>query len=163
MRAMIDLSSCNEFMETCIADARENAATGQGGPFASLVVKDGKIIASGCNGVSRLNDPTAHAEMQAIRAAATALASYSLSGCVLFSSCEPCPMCLAAIYWARIDQVYFAATQVHASAAGFDDSFIYEQFARPAAQRSLPLMQLLAHRANVPFEAWLENSSRVPY
>ena len=149
-------------MEECITDAVANAA-GSGGPFAALIVHEGRIIARGANGVTTQLDPTAHAEMLAIRAAATALGRFNLSGCELFTSCEPCPMCLGAVYWARLDRVYFAATRFEAAAAGFDDMHLYNELCLPVSQRSLPLVQIATTAGRAPFDAWNRNSSRVPY
>ena len=150
------------WMEQCIADAVKNAG-GAGGPFAALIVHDGSLIASGANGVTTQLDPTAHAEILAIRAAATALGRFNLTGCELFTSCEPCPMCLGAVYWARLDRVYFAATRFEAAAAGFDDMHLYNELCLPLSQRSLPLVQIAHADARAPFDAWNRNSSRVPY
>ncbi|MET0595372.1 MAG: nucleoside deaminase [Polyangiaceae bacterium] len=150
------------FMAECIADAVSNAA-GTGGPFAALIVHEGRPIARGSNGVTTLLDPTAHAEVLAIRAAAKALGRFNLTGCELFTSCEPCPMCLGAVYWARLDRVYFAATRFEASAAGFDDMHLYNELCMPLSQRSLPLVQIATSDARAPFDAWGRNSSRVPY
>jgi guanine deaminase len=149
-------------MDECIADAVVNAA-GAGGPFAALIVHEGRPIAKGANGVATQLDPTAHAEILAIRAAATVLGRFNLTGCELFSSCEPCPMCLGAVYWARIDRVYFAATRFEAAAAGFDDMHLYNELCLPPPQRSLPLVQIATAAARAPFDAWSRNSSRIPY
>jgi tRNA(Arg) A34 adenosine deaminase TadA len=149
-------------MEECIADAVVNAA-GVGGPFAALIVHEGRTIARGANGVTTLLDPTAHAEILAIRNAATVLGRFNLTGCELFTSCEPCPMCLGAVYWARIDRVYFAATRFEASAAGFDDLHLYNELCLPLSQRSLPLVQVATTAARAPFDAWNRNSARIPY
>jgi tRNA(Arg) A34 adenosine deaminase TadA len=160
---MGDLASPEGLMRACLAEAARNATTADGGPFAALIVKDGRVIAHGCNCVTAQNDPTAHAEIQAIREAAAALRRFDLSGCEIFASCEPCPMCLGAIYWARIDRVYFGATRFDAAAAGFDDSRFYDELSRPASERSLPLVQMLAAEASVPFEAWQRNPTRIRY
>jgi tRNA(Arg) A34 adenosine deaminase TadA len=128
-----------------------------------MVVRGGQTIAKGTNAVTTQNDPTAHAEVQAIRAAATALGTFNLAGCEIFTSCEPCPMCLGAIYWARIDRVYFAATRFDAAAAGFDDSRLYDELPLPIAARSLPLVQVLPVEGRAPFDAWLKNPARVAY
>ena len=149
-------------MEECITAAIANAS-GTGGPFAALVVHEGKTIARGANGVTTLLDPTAHAEILAIRAAATTLGRFNLTGCELFTSCEPCPMCLGAVYWARIDRVYFAATRFEAAAAGFDDMHLYNELCLPVSQRSLPLVQIATTTGRAPFDAWNRNSTRVPY
>jgi tRNA(Arg) A34 adenosine deaminase TadA len=151
------------FMRACIAQATENASSGRGGPFAALIVRDGRVIASGANSVTATNDPTAHAEVQAIRAAGTALQAFDHSGCELFTSCEPCPMCLAASYWARFDRVYFAATRLDAAAAGFDDARLYAEFGPPPSQRTLVVVQLALPEASAPFEAWIRNPNRIPY
>src|SRR5581483_864719 len=129
------------FLEQAIDLAVENVRRG-GGPFAALVVKDGIVIATGVNQVTRANDPTAHAEIVAIREACRVLGDFQLTGCDLYSSCEPCPMCLGAIYWARPARLYFAATHEDAAAAGFDDAFIYEQLAVPRAERSIPMVRV---------------------
>src|SRR5947199_2450909 len=131
-----------EFMRRAIALALENVHSGSGGPFAALIVKDGHIVAEGTNRVTRTNDPTAHAEVVAIREACRVLGDFQLPGCDLYTSCEPCPMCLGAIFWARPARVFFAATHDDAAAAGFDDSFIYRQIAVPHAQRSIPMIHV---------------------
>jgi len=125
-----------------------------GGPFAALVVKDGVVIAAGTNHVTRGNDPTAHAEIVAIRAACRVLGDFQLNGCDIYASCEPCPMCLGAIYWARPSRVFFAATRQEAAAAGFDDEFIYQQIAVPSAQRTIPMIHLADESHHQPFEEW---------
>lgn len=150
-------------MLACIAEATDNAASDRGGPFAAVIVQGGRSIASGANAVTATHDPTAHAEIQAIRAAGRALSSFDLSGCELYSSCEPCPMCLAAAYWARVDRVYFAATRFDAAKAGFDDARIYAELGEPTSQRTLPLVRLALPEATAPFEAWIRNPNRVPY
>jgi guanine deaminase len=152
-----------DFMSACIAEAIDNASSGRGGPFAAIVVKQGRSIASGANAVTSLNDPTAHAEIQAIRAAAGALRTFELAGCELFTSCEPCPMCLAAVHWARLDRVYFAATRFDAANGGFDDARLYDEIALPASQRTLPLLHIPTPEAMAPFDAWKRNPNRIPY
>ena len=142
--------------------AVENVHRG-GGPFAALVVREGVVIASGCNQVTRTNDPTAHAEMVAIREACRVLGDYQLTGCEIYCSCEPCPMCLGAIYWARPARVYFAATQSEAAAAGFDDSHIYHELALASAERAIPMIQMPDERANRPFEAWTGKPDKQKY
>ncbi|MGP8245481.1 MAG: nucleoside deaminase [Bryobacteraceae bacterium] len=134
-----------------------------GGPFGALVAKDGVVIASGANQVTGANDPTAHAEVVVIREACKILGSFQLSGCDLYSSCEPCPMCLGAIYWARPSRVFFAATHRQASQAGFDDSFIYRQIAMPPESRSIPMLRADDPAANAPFAAWLARVDRTDY
>src|SRR5690349_22597911 len=126
-----------DFMRHAIALALENVRSGSGGPFAALIVREGRIIAEGANCVTRTNDPTAHAEIVAIREACRILADFQLTGCDLYTSCEPCPMCLGAIYWARPSRVFFAATKDDAAEAGFDDAFIYREIAIPPEQRSV--------------------------
>ena len=152
----------NGWMSECIAEALENASSA-GGPFAALVVHEGRPVARGANGVTSQLDPTAHAEILAIRGAAKALGRFNLAGCELYTSCEPCPMCLGAVYWARIDTVFFAATRFEAAAAGFDDMRLYTELCLPPAQRSLPIMQIATADARKPFDAWNRNSARIPY
>lgn len=149
-------------MRDAIEMAVQNVRRG-GGPFAALVVKDGRVIGAGVNRVTLENDPTAHAEVVAIREACRALGSFRLAGCEIYTSCEPCPMCLGAIYWARPAHVYFAATSCEAAAAGFDDSFIYEQLALPRAERRIPLTPLLHEEAHRPFEAWQAKPDKTRY
>jgi len=155
-------TSEQEWLDQACELAAKNVADG-GGPFGALVVRDGVLVASGVNQVTPTLDPTAHAEVVAIREACRALRSFQLTGCEVFASCEPCPMCLAAIYWARADRLYFAATKADAAAAGFEDSFIYEEIARPLAERRLPARQLLHDAATQPFEEWARAGSRVLY
>ncbi len=150
-------------MARAIAIAAANAASGAGGPFGAIVVCDGAIIAEGVNLVTAMSDPTAHAEMVAIRRACAALGSFQLTGCELYTSCEPCPMCLGAIYWARPGAIYYAATHKDAAAAGFDDSFIYQQTRMSPADRAIPMKRLLPDAGEEPFRSWLANQTRVPY
>jgi guanine deaminase len=152
-----------EFIETCIKMARENVEQGLGGPFAAIIVKDNQIISRGTNTVTKANDPTAHAEIMAIREAAGKLNNYDLSGCELYSSCEPCPMCLSAIYWARIGRVYFAAGKQQAANAGFDDAFIYEQLSKPLDKRSIQMIQVETTDTGSPFQAWDDKDDKVLY
>jgi guanine deaminase len=151
------------FIETTIKMARENVKNGLGGPFAAIVVKDNQIISRGANSVTKINDPTAHAEIEAIREASRKLDNFDLSGCELYSSCEPCPMCLSAIYWARIDKVYFAAGKQQAAEAGFDDAFIYEQLALPINERSIQMIQVKTPNTESPFQAWDDSKDKVLY
>jgi len=151
------------FMQTAIDLALENVRTGRGGPFGAVVVKDGKIISSGTNQVTTSNDPTAHAEVVAIRAACAALGTFQLDGCDLYTSCEPCPMCLGAIYWARPQRVFFGARAADAAAVGFDDQFIYEQIATPQVGRSIPFLPLMRDEALAAFRLWMESPHRVEY
>jgi guanine deaminase len=157
------MKTSEDFMQRAIDLAVENARTGRGGPFAAIVVKDGELIAEGVNLVTATNDPTAHAEIVAIRKACSELKEFHLAGCELYASCEPCPMCLGAIYWAHPDIIYFSGTHDEAAAAGFDDSFIYEQMRLSADQREIPMRRLLATEAERPFEAWLRAAERIPY
>lgn len=151
------------FMEKAIALATENVTLGRGGPFGAVIVRDGKIIATGVNMVTATNDPTAHAEVTAIRNAATALATFDLAGCEIYSSCEPCPMCLAAIYWSHCDAIFYGNTSADAAAAGFDDAFLYEEVKLPLSQRRIPTINLLREQAISNFEAWRKYAGRIDY
>ena len=153
----------NAFMQEVIRQAVENVRTGRGGPFAAVVVKDGHVVAAGANSVTSTNDPTAHAEIIVIREACRALETFQLTGCELYTSCEPCPMCVGAIYWARPDHVYFGATAGDAAAAGFDDSLIYDELKRPQSERKIPFEQMLREAALEPFREWEQKSDRVRY
>lgn len=153
----------NAFMQEAIRLAVENVRSGKGGPFAALVVKESRVIASGSNCVTSTNDPTAHAEVTAIREACHALNAFQLTGCEIYSSCEPCPMCLGAIYWARPDRVYFAATASDAAAAGFDDSFIYEELKRPHSGRRIPFESMMREAGLEPFRVWMQKDDRIRY
>jgi tRNA(Arg) A34 adenosine deaminase TadA len=153
----------NRFMRKAIELSVENVRSGKGGPFAALVVKDGKIIATGTNLVTTTFDPTAHAEVVAIREACRVLSQFQLTGCEIYTSCEPCPMCMGAIYWARPSKVYFGATHADAARIGFDDSFIYQQLKVKAAERTIPMVQLMRDEALAAFEEWERKSDRVPY
>jgi guanine deaminase len=141
----------------------ENVRSGRGGPFAAIVVKDGKIVAEGVNQVTYTNDPTAHAEVVAIREACRKLANFELKDCELYTTCEPCPMCLGAIYWARPARVYFGNTAEDASKIGFADSLIYKEAARPLSQRTIPMIPLMREQALKAFRAWEEKSDKTPY
>jgi guanine deaminase len=152
----------DDFMQRAIALAIENVRSG-GGPFAALVVKDRRVIAQGANRVTALNDPTAHAEMVAIRDACRALKSFQLTGCDLYTTCEPCPMCLGAIYWARLARVFYAGTAADAAAAGFDDAFIYDELKRAPTSRRIPMEPLLREEALAIFTAWRELATKTPY
>jgi len=153
----------NGFMRKAIELSIENVRSGIGGPFAALVVKDGEIIATGTNLVTTTFDPTAHAEVVAIRQACRALSQFQLSGCEIYTSCEPCPMCLGAIYWARPSKVYFGNTHADAARIGFDDSFIYRQLEVTAAERAIPMIQLMRDEALAAFAEWERKTDRVPY
>ena len=134
-----------------------------GGPFGAVIVRKGEIIARGENRVTVCNDPTAHAEVSAIREAAARLGTYDLSGCEIYSSCEPCPMCLGAIYWARLDRLYYAGTRADAANVGFDDAHIYEELPLDPSQRELPTESLLREEAQRVFEAWAEKADKKEY
>ena len=151
------------FMQEAIRQAVENVRSGRGGPFAAVVVKDGRVIATGANSVTSTNDPTAHAEVAAIRGACRALGTFQLTGCELYTSCEPCPMCLGAIYWARPDRVYFAATAGDAADAGFDDSFIYEELTRAHSRRRIPFEPMMHEAGLEPFREWKQKDDRIRY
>jgi tRNA(Arg) A34 adenosine deaminase TadA len=152
-----------EFLRRAIRLAVENAGQGRGGPFGAVVVLGGEAIAEGANHVTSDLDPTAHAEIVAIRAACRRLGRFDLRGASIYSSCEPCPMCLGAIYWARLDALYYAAGREDAARAGFDDSFLYEQFALPEPARALPTRRMPLEEAGLPFEVWLASAHRIPY
>jgi tRNA(Arg) A34 adenosine deaminase TadA len=151
------------FMKKAIALATVNVVSGAGGPFGAVVVRDGQIIATGVNQVTTANDPTAHAEVVAIRAACKALGDFQLKGCVVYTSCEPCPMCLSALYWSRCDAIFFGNSAADATAAGFDDSFLYEEVAKPLGERSLPIKRLLGDEAIESFNAWRAKTDKVEY
>jgi len=150
-------------MSQAIEMAVENVRRGLGGPFAALVVRSGRIIATGVNCVTSTNDPTAHAEVVAIRAACGVLKTFQLQGCEIYTTCEPCPMCLGAIYWARPSRVYYAATSDDAAAAGFDDASIYREFSIPHAQRAIPMIHLTEVESARPFRAWVDQSEKKTY
>ncbi len=152
-----------EFMRQAIQLATDNVLTGRGGPFGALIVKDGVIIATGANQVTAANDPTAHAEVTAIRNACRALGTFKLDGCELYTSCEPCPMCLAATYWARCEAIFYGCNAQDAARAGFDDAFLYAEMKRPLGERSLPITNLCADEAWAAFAAWIESPLKVDY
>lgn len=151
------------FMRRAIALSRERMQAGEGGPFGAVVVKDGAIVGEGWNQVLGTNDPTAHAEIVAIRAACTRLGTFDLQGCDVYTTCEPCPMCLAAILWARIGRMYYANTRDDAAAIGFDDESFYREVALPLHGRALPAERLLAEEARAVFTEWLGKPDRVSY
>ena len=151
------------FMQEAIALATENVATGRGGPFGAVVVRDGEVIATGVNLVTASNDPTAHAEVTAIRNACKSLATFQLDGCDVYTSCEPCPMCLAAIYWARCRMIYYGNTATDAASVGFDDSVLYGEMKKPLSERSIPIVQMLPDEAWASFAAWRDASTKVVY
>lgn len=152
----------DELMREAIRLSEENVANG-GGPFGAVIARGGEIIATGVNRVTASNDPTAHAEVSAIRRAAQQLGTFNLAGCEIFTSCEPCPMCLGAIYWARLDRVYYANTKADAKAAGFDDSFIYDELALPRDRRKLPSVPMMRNEAINVFEEWARKEDKVEY
>jgi guanine deaminase len=151
------------WMRRAIELAVGNVRAGKGGPFGAVIVQDGRILAEGTNLVTSTNDPTAHAEIVAIRGACRALGRFHLTGCEIYTSCEPCPMCLGAIYWARLDKVFFGCTRADAAASGFDDELIYRELATPLADRRLPMVQLMRDDALRAFEAWARAEGRVDY
>lgn len=140
-----------------------NVESGLGGPFAAVVVKDGRIIGEGANRVTSLNDPSAHAEMMAIREACRTLDDFQLTGCDVYTTCEPCPMCMGLIYWARPARVFFGNTKEDAAAIGFDDSRIYREFQAPHERRAIPMLPLLREEAQAAFKAWRDKPDKVPY
>lgn len=152
-----------DFMREAIRLSIENVDSGKGGPFAAVIVKDGKIIATGVNEVTSTNDPTAHAEVVAIRNACKSLNAYQLDGCEIYCSCEPCPMCLGAIYWAKASKIYFANTKEDAAAIDFDDNFIYREIALPFKNRQLKTEQLLHEEALQAFEQWEKSPLKKMY
>jgi len=151
-----------QFMREAIRLSVESVAHG-GGPFGAVIVKDGEIIAAQANSVTIDNDPTAHAEVNAIREACRSLGTYDLDDCVIYTSCEPCPMCLGALYWAGIDKIYYANTRQDAEAIDFADNFIYEELSKPVSERDIPLIQLLHEEAQAAFRAWAEKDDRTEY
>ena len=152
-----------QFMQQAIRLATENVLSGRGGPFGAVVVKEGSVIATGVNQVTATNDPTAHAEVVAIRTACRALGTFQLADCDVYTSCEPCPMCLAALYWARCRAIFFGNTAASAARAGFDDSFLYDEVKKPLDQRQIPIHPLLSEEAHSSFEAWRTYTERVVY
>ena len=152
-----------QFMRRAITLAEEKMRANEGGPFGAVIVRDGSIVAEGHNRVTTANDPTAHAEIVAIRAACGALATFSLAGCEIYTSCEPCPMCLSAIYWARIDRVYYGNTRADAARIGFDDDHIYSELARPIGERAVPMSRLLTEEAAAVFREWDRKPDKVRY
>ena len=153
----------NPFMARAIQLSIDNVRSGQGGPFGAVVVKDGTVIAEATNQVTSTNDPTAHAEVLAIREACKELDAFDLEGCEIYTSCEPCPMCLGAIYWARLARVYFGNTATDASRIGFDDSLIYRELAQPHAQRKIPMIQMMREEALAAFRAWENKPNKIEY
>ena len=152
-----------EFLRRAITLATENVLGGKGGPFGAVVARGGRIVGEGANSVTSTYDPTAHAEVNAIRAACRVLGSFSLAGCELYTSCEPCPMCLAASYWARLDAIYFGCSAADAARAGFDDAFLYAELQKDPQSRAMPQQQMLSDEAQASFEAWIASPLKIPY
>ncbi len=152
-----------EYLRRAISLATENVVTGRGGPFGAVIVRDGEIVGEGVNTVTASHDPTAHGEVNAIRAAAKALGTFALAGCELYTSCEPCPMCLAATYWARIDAIFYGASAADAARAGFADAFLYEELRKDSNARSLASTQLLGGEAWESFQTWIDSTHKIEY
>lgn len=152
-----------EFMQMAVDLSKRGMQEGKGGPFGAIVVKDDEVIGQGCNCVLVYKDPTAHAEVMAIRDACKKLNNFQLEGCEIYTSCEPCPMCLGAIYWARPDRVYYANTREDAANAGFDDSFIYNEISSPVSERKIPMYRLDYKEALAPFLEWKKNEHKINY
>ena len=152
----------NKFMRMAIELSKESVKRG-GGPFGAVIVRDGEVVATGSNSVTILNDPTAHAEVSAIRAACSAVGDFNLKGCEIYSSCEPCPMCLSAIYWAGIEKIYYANTRSDAAAIGFDDDFIYDQIPLAPAERTVPSLPLMRAEGLEAFRLWEQKEDKVEY
>lgn len=152
-----------EFLKKSIDLSRKNISENVGGPFGAIITKDGKIIAEGSNQVTSTNDPTAHAEMVAIRKACQALKTFDLAGCEIYSSCEPCPMCLSAIYWARLDKIYFANSRQDAANIGFDDDFIYQEIPKPLDARKLACIHVSSPEAKSVFQEWMNKTDKIEY
>jgi guanine deaminase len=151
------------FMARAIQLSVENVRQGAGGPFGAVIVREGSIVAEGVNSVTATNDPTAHAEIMAIRAACSKLGNFSLRDCEIYTSCEPCPMCLGAIYWAHLSRIYFGNVAADASKIGFDDSFIYREFAEPLTARKIPMIAMMQDEALTAFRTWQEKPDKIFY
>jgi guanine deaminase len=160
---MEDQKTHERFMRIAIEFSERNVLESLGGPFGAVVVKDGEIIAASGNRVTATNDPTAHAEVSAIRLACEKLNTFDLKGCVIYTSCEPCPMCLSAVYWARLDTVYYANTKVDAAEIGFDDKFIYDELDKAMEDRALPIVQMLRDEGLHAFKLWNKSAIKVEY
>ena len=150
-------------MRMAIRLSEQNVENSLGGPFGAVIVKDGKVVAKSGNKVTTTNDPTAHAEVSAIRLACKKLKTFDLAGCIIYTSCEPCPMCLGAIYWSRIETIYYANTKSDAAHIGFDDQFIYEELEKPMSERNLPIIQLMREEALGAFTMWEKSAAKVEY
>jgi tRNA(Arg) A34 adenosine deaminase TadA len=153
----------NPFMARAIQLSLDNVLSGRGGPFGAVVVKDGTILAEGANEVTATNDPTAHAEVLAIRRACQKLGAFELQGCEIYTSCEPCPMCLGAIYWAHLSRIYFANGEADAARIGFDDSLIYRELSQPHGKRRIPMAQIMREQALEAFRAWEKLPNKIGY
>jgi guanine deaminase len=153
----------NPFMARAIQLSIDNVLSARGGPFGAVIVRDGNIIAEAANQVTSTHDPTAHAEVMAIREACKRLRVFDLQGCEIYTSCEPCPMCLGAIYWARLDRIYFANDAADASAAGFDDSLIYRELERDHSQRKIPMVRMMREKGLEAFQAWKSSANKIVY
>ncbi len=160
---MMEQASHKQWLLHAVQLATKHMQAGEGGPFGAVVVKDGAIVAAGWNRVTSSNDPTAHAEVTAIRRACEVLGTFQLEGCILYSSCEPCPMCLGAIYWARPEALYFAATRKDAAKAGFDDSFIYDEVPLAPEKRTIPCIHLALDKSGDSFALWQQKQNRTEY
>ena len=152
-----------DFLREAIRFSIEKMEANEGGPFGAIVVRNSEIVGKGWNRVTSTNDPTAHAEIVAIRDACSRLKTFTLAGCEIYSSCEPCPLCLAAIYWSRLDRIYYAATCDDAAAAGFDDRHFYQEIKKPTAERAIPMQQALREEAVVALQAWMKKEDRIRY
>ncbi|MBE9603015.1 nucleoside deaminase [Pedobacter sp. MC2016-24] len=150
-------------MKMAIQLSEQNVLESIGGPFGAVIVKDGVLVAGSGNKVTSTNDPTAHAEVSAIRLACEKLKTFDLTGCVIYTSCEPCPMCLSAVYWARIDTIYYANTKQDAENIGFSDKFIYDELEKPMNQRTLPIKQMMRDEALNAFKLWDQSAMRISY
>ena len=153
----------DSFMREAIRLSVEKMREGRGGPFGAIIVKDGQIVGRGWNEVTTANDPTAHAEIVAIRAACQALNTFQIHGCEVYSSCEPCPMCLAAIYWSRPERVFFGNSREDAAIAGFDDWLIYQELKLPHEERGIPIQQMMSEEAKAAFDAWAKLENKIRY
>lgn len=151
-----------EFMQQAIELSKENVLNG-GGPFGAVIVRDGAVIATGTNRVTANNDPTAHAEVNAIRSACAKEGTFKLEGCTCYTSCEPCPMCLAALYWAGVERIFYGNTKDDAKAINFDDSFIYDEIAKPYAKRAIPIINIMREEAISAFKMWEKSEDKVEY
>jgi tRNA(Arg) A34 adenosine deaminase TadA len=149
-------------MQQAIELSKENVLNG-GGPFGAVIVRDGEVIATGTNRVTANNDPTAHAEVNAIRSACAKEGTFKLEGCTCYTSCEPCPMCLAALYWAGVERIFYGNTKDDAKAINFDDSFIYDEIAKPYAKRAIPIINIMREEAISAFKMWEKSEDKVEY